>query len=446
MMKVSVIGTGYVGLVTGVCLAEQGHQVVCVDADARKIELMQRGIPPIYERNLEPLLRKHIGANLRATTNLRRAVLETELSLIAVGTPFSGSEIDLRFIREVSRQIGEALRDKRAYHVVVVKSTVVPGTTDTTVLPILEEASGKKAGIDFGVGMNPEFLTEGEAVNDFMNPDRIVLGGMDEKTIAYLDRLYFRFEGVEKLRTNLKTAEMIKYASNALLATMVSFSNEIGNLSATLGGIDIVDVMRGVHLSNYLSARMPDGTRKGPGIISFLAAGCGFGGSCLPKDVKALVAHGRKMGAPMNLLDSVIQINEQQPQKVISLLKKHHPSLRGVRVAVLGLSFRPDTNDMRESPAIPILRALASEGADIKAYDPAARQEAREIFRGDSVRVCDELGETIGDAQAIVVVTRWDEFQKLPQLLRGRDPQPVLIDGRRMLDKKSFARYEGIGL
>lgn len=445
-MRISVIGTGYVGLVSGVCLAEKGHEVICVDADAKKISLIQKGIPPIFERGLEPLLQKHIGHKLKAIADLREAVLETELSLIAVGTPFSGEEIDLRFIREVSRQIGQALREKPAYHVVVVKSTVVPGTTDTTVLPILEESSRKKAGLDFGVGMNPEFLTEGEAVSDFMNPDRIVLGGIDEKTIATLDRVYSGFEGVDKLRTNCKTAEMIKYASNALLATMISFSNELANLGSALGGIDTVDVMRGVHLSNYLSVRLPDGTRKGPGITSFLAAGCGFGGSCLPKDVKALVAHGRKAGVPMGLLDSVIQVNQQQPQQVISLLKKHYPSLRGVRVAVLGLSFRPDTNDMRESPAIPILRALAAEGAAIKAYDPAAREEAREIFRGDSVQVSDELHDTVADAQAVVLVTRWDEFQQLPALLAHRHPQPVFVDGRRMLAKSSFARYEGIGL
>ena len=445
-MRVSVIGTGYVGLVSGVCLAEKGHEVVCVDSDAKKIEKIQQGVSPIFEPGLEPLLCKHIGGRLQATTDLRRAVLESELSLIAVGTPFLGGEIDLRFVKEVSRQIGEALRDKDGYHVVVVKSTVVPGTTDSTVLPILELASGKKAGPEFGLGMNPEFLSEGEAVNDFMNPDRIVLGGLDARTIAKLEELYAGFEGVEKLRTNPKTAEMIKYASNALLATMISFANEIGNLGAALGGIDVVDVMRGVHLSQYLSLRMPDGSRRNPAIVSFLGAGCGFGGSCLPKDVKALVAHGRKAGLPMGLLDSVIQINEQQPSKVISLLKRHHPSLRGVRVAVLGLSFRPDTNDMRESPAIPILRMLASEGAALKAYDPAAGNEARVIFRGDSVIVCDTLAETVSDAQVVILVTRWEEFRRLPELLQRREPQPLFIDGRRMLERQSFARYEGIGL
>src|SRR5437667_384743 len=344
-MRVSVIGTGYVGLVSGVCLAEKGHEVVCVDSDAKKIEKIQQGVSPIFEPGLEPLLCKHIGGRLQATTDLRRAVLESELSLIAVGTPFLGGEIDLRFVKEVSRQIGEALRDKDGYHVVVVKSTVVPGTTDSTVLPILELASGKKAGPEFGLGMNPEFLSEGEAVNDFMNPDRIVLGGLDARTIAKLEELYAGFEGVEKLRTNPKAAEMIKYASNALLATMISFANEIGNLGAALGGIDVVDVMRGVHLSQYLSLRM-----------------------------------------------------------------------------------------------------RASEGAALKAYDPAAGNEAREIFRGDSVIVCDTLAETVSDAQVVILVTRWEEFRRLPELLQRREPQPLFIDGRRMLERQSFARYEGIGL
>lgn len=445
-MKVSIIGTGYVGLVSGVCLAEKGHDVVCVDSDQHKVDSIRKGIPPIFERGLEPLLRKHIGGRLQVTTDLRKAVLDSELSLIAVGTPFSGVEIDLRFIKEVSRQIGEAMRHKTAYHVVVVKSTVVPGTTDSVVLPILELASGKRAGQDFGIGMNPEFLTEGESVHNFMHPDRIVLGGIDERTISSLDDLYIGFDHVDKLRTNCKTAEMIKYTSNALLATLISFSNEIANLGSALGGIDSEDVMLGVHLSNYLSLMLPDGTRKGPAILSFLAAGCGFGGSCLPKDVKALVAHGHKLGLPMSLLDAVIQVNERQPERVLGLLKKHYHSLRGVRVSILGLSFRPDTNDMRESPAIPILRCLSEQGAQLKAYDPAAGEEARRLFAGDSVYVCDDLATAVSDAQAVILVTRWDEFRKVPELLRRQSPPPVFIDGRRMLDKGDFVMYEGIGL
>ncbi|HEY5140991.1 MAG TPA: nucleotide sugar dehydrogenase, partial [Methylococcales bacterium] len=211
MMRVSIIGTGYVGLVTGVCFAEKGHQVHCVDIDPAKIDQIYQGISPIYELGLDKLLQRHIGDRLKATTDLRRAVLETDVSMIAVGTPFDGREIDLTYIKQAAHQIGEALKEKSTYHLVVVKSTVVPGTTDRIVLPILETASGKKAGDDFGVGMNPEFLTEGEAVRDFMFPDRIVLGGIDEKSIDLLEQLYTGFEGVERIRTSNTTAETIKY-------------------------------------------------------------------------------------------------------------------------------------------------------------------------------------------------------------------------------------------
>jgi UDPglucose 6-dehydrogenase/GDP-mannose 6-dehydrogenase len=313
------------------------------------------------------------------------------------------------------------------------------------VLPILETASGKRAGVDFGVGMNPEFLSEGEAIEDFMEPDRIVLGGIDERSVRAQEELYAVFSGVDVFRTNNKTAEMIKYASNALQASMISFSNEIANLCATLGATDVVDVMHGVHLSRFLSPIMPDGQRIVPGITRYLQAGCGFGGSCFPKDVKALVAFGDKVGSPMRMLESVIKINERQPFELIGLLKKHFSSLKGVRVVVLGLAFKPETDDMRESPAIPIVRELVVQGAQLKAYDPVATREARKIF-GDTIVYCESLIEAAEQAQAIVLVTRWEEFKNLPELLAGMNPQPVFVDGRRMLDKDAIARYEGIGL
>lgn len=445
-MNISVIGTGYVGLVTGTCFAEKGHSVICVDVDQAKVDLIKKGIPPIHERGLPDLLKKHTGSRLRATTNLTEAVQQTDLSLIAVGTPFDGKEIDLTYIKGVSEDIGQALRKKPGYHAVIVKSTVVPGTTDGVVRPILEQSSGKRAGEDFGVGMNPEFLTEGEAVHDFLHPDRIVLGGMDKATIEIQARLYEEFPGVEVIRTNNKSAEMIKYASNALLATMISFSNELANLCATLRDVDIVDVMRGVHVSRYLSVEMPDGKRVQPPIVSFLAAGCGFGGSCFPKDVKALVAHGERQQTPMHVLGGVLKVNEQQPERVFDLLRKHYPSLRGVRVSVLGLAFRPDTNDMRESPAIPIVRTLVREGAVVKGYDPVATDEARKIFNSDELEICETLAMALEEVEAIVLVTRWDEFKKVPALLANRSPQPLFIDGRRLLDKSTIERYEGIGL
>lgn len=445
-MKISVVGTGYVGLVTGVCLAEKGHQVICIDVDKEKVDRINQAIPPIYERGLGELLQKNIGLNLHATTNLHRSVIETEISLIAVGTPFDGNEIDLTYIKEVSYQIGKSLKEKNTYHLVVVKSTVVPGTTDGVVLPLLEEASGKRAGVDFGVGMNPEFLREGEAVQDFLFPDRIILGGNDEKSIEILNKLYSVFPGVDMLKTNNKIAEMIKYTSNALLATMISFSNEIGNLCAAMGGVDIVEVMKGVHLDKRLSPIMPDGTRIVPSFTTYLEAGCGFGGSCFPKDVKALIAHGKKFGRPMPLLDAVIQVNKHQPEQVSALLKKHFPSLQGIRITVLGLAFKPGTDDLRESPAISIINDLLAQRAVIKAYDPVAGNEAKKLFGNNNIIICNDITQAIDQAQAIILLTRWEEFKIIQEMLKHRDTQPLVIDSRRMLDKHNIPRYEGIGL
>jgi UDPglucose 6-dehydrogenase len=445
-MRVSVIGTGYVGLVTGACLAAKGHGVLCVDIDTQKVEKINRGISPIFEKGLEDILRRTIGGHLFATTDLYRSVLDSDITLVAVGTPFDGREIDLTYVKEASRQIGIALEEKPGYHVVVVKSTVVPGTTDEVVLPLLEQNSGKKSGSDFGVGMNPEFLTEGQAVSDFMNPDRIVLGANDERASQVLDALYAAFEHVPKLRTNCRTAEMIKYASNAMLATQISFANEIANLCSALGGIDVVDVMKGVHLSHYLSPTAKNGTRIQAPISSFLEAGCGFGGSCLPKDVKALIVHGERIGSPMPLLKAVIEINQRQPHQITRLLRRHFDSLRNIRITILGLSFKPDTDDMRESPAIIIIKQLLDEGAVIKAYDPVANYEAGKLFSNNELTLCPTIEEALVGADGIALVTRWEEFKKVPELLFKLNPDAIFVDGRRMVDKETIAKYEGIGL
>lgn len=445
-MNLSIIGAGYVGLVTGVCLAEKGHDVVCVDVDEEKIRNISEGIAPFYEQGLRDLLKDHINDRLRATRDLHQSVMETDITFIAVGTPFDGHFIDLNYVQQAAEQIGKTLRHKRKYHLVVIKSTVVPGTTDEVVLPILEEISGRTAGVDFGLGVNPEFLTEGQAIADFMKPDRIVFGGIDGKSIRLLEQVYAVFEGVPKLKTNNKTAEMIKYASNALLAAQISFANEIGNLCATLGDIDVVEVMQGVHLSYYLRPEVKDGNRVQAPISSFLEAGCGFGGSCLPKDVKALIAFGKKAGCKMPLLRAVIDTNERQPQQVLSILRKHFSSLAGVRVGILGLAFKPDTDDMRESPAIPIIKSLQSNSALIKVYDPVAIREARRIFAADSVKFAETLGDCLSDVDAVVLVTRWKEFESVPDLLKGLDPPPLFVDGRRQLDKRLIERYDGIGL
>lgn len=442
-MRISIIGTGYVGLVTGACLSERGHDVVCVDVDPTRVAMLNRAATPIFEEGLETLLHNNVGNRLKATGDLEGAVQSSEITFIAVGTPFDGKNIDLTAVLEVARQIGTALARKTGYHVVVVKSTVVPGTTEGKVVPQLEAASGKKAGADFGVGMNPEFLSEGEAVHDFMFPDRIVIGGIDERSIAIIDAVYASFPDTPRIKTNPSTAELIKYASNALLANLISFANEISNVGSALGGIDATDVMRGVHLSHYFMERNAAGL---PPITSFLYPGCGFGGSCLPKDVKALIAHGRSAGEAMPLLEAVIRINEGQPARIVALLQKHWPNLQQVRVTVLGLSFKPGTGDLRESPAFPIMHELLERGAVLKAHDPVATQDARTTFARPGVTYCDDLESALADADAVVVVTPWNDYRKVPGLLRDSTRPVIFVDARRAFEKGSAPLYDGVGL
>ncbi|MEM8961822.1 MAG: UDP-glucose/GDP-mannose dehydrogenase family protein [Acidobacteriota bacterium] len=448
-MKVAIIGTGNVGLVSGACFAAKGHDVVCVDLDAERVAAINQGQTPFYEPGLEELLRDTIGRRLHATLDLGGAVATADIVVLAVGTPFNGETIDLDQIRHASRQVGKALVDNPGYPLVMVKSTVLPGTTDTVVTPILEEQSGQRAAVDFGVAMNPEFLREGQAVGDFMMPDRIVMGATDERSWAMQDELYRDFPAPDVVRTDNRTAEMIKYTSNALLANLISFSNEIGNLCATLPGVDIAAVMRGVHLDKRLSPIVEgdEPTRLRPGILSYLMAGCGFGGSCLPKDVSSLIAFGDSQGSPMDLLRSVMTINHAQPGRVVELARRQLPSLDGVEVAVLGLSFKPGTSDIRLTPALPVIAELREAGARLRLYDPAALDEIGNVLgEADELAYHAHLEDAIDGAELIVVLTSWPELRRLPELLADRDPAPVVIDGRRMFDREDFARYDGIGL
>ena len=442
-MKVSIVGTGYVGLVTGACLADRGHDVICVDVDPRKVEMINSARAPIHERGLLELLQRNSGRRLRAITNLAEAVAATELTFIAVGTPASGGQIDLKYIEAAASEIGAALRQKTSYHAVIVKSTVIPGTTVGVVRTALENSSGKSAGQGFGLGMNPEFLTEGTGVADFSHPDRLVLGGIDTQTHDTLRELYSSFDAaVPRIVTNPTTAEMIKYASNAVLATLISFSNEIARLCSAVGEVDTIDVMRGVHQASYFTIRRGEESFAAP-ITSFIKPGCGFGGSCLPKDVAALIGQGREKGLPMNLLQSVLDINRGQPEEIMRLIGRQCTSLVDVPVTVLGIAFKPDTDDVRESPAFPIIRRLKAEGACVTAYDPIARPNGHEDLIG--VNLAGSLPRAVADAKILVLVTSWAEFSQLSGLLNELRHRPLVIDGRRVLDPGSFAQYEGIG-
>ena len=445
-MNVSIVGAGYVGLVTGLCLADRGHSVTCVDVDEIRIDRLARGELPLYEAGLGDLLERHLWNRFFPTTDLQAAVRHTDLTLIAVGTPFEDGSISLRFVAAAAEAIGGALASKSEYHVVVVKSTVVPGTTEDFVKPILETASGKSCGEGFGLGMNPEFLREGEAVDDFQNPDRIVLGAVDGRSRERMTALYADFHGVSVIHTTPRTAEMVKYASNALLATLISFSNEIGNLCSVAPGVDVMDVLGAVHLDKRISPIDPDGRRIVPPITAYLKAGCGFGGSCFPKDVRALIGWAGEHDRPVRLLSAVLDANHHQPAELVRLLKRHFPSLVGVRVSILGLSFKAGTDDIRESPALTVIRELREEGADLVAYDPVAVPASRLVLGDDGLRYAGSLSEALQRAEAVLLLTAWPEFQQVPDLLAAVNPAPLVIDGRRVLDKRRLARYEGIGL
>jgi|TARA_B100000315_G_C14587297_1_gene593743 UDPglucose 6-dehydrogenase len=426
-MKISVVGTGYVGLVTGVCFADLGHKVICVDIDSERVNKINSGVPPIYEENLKGILEKTIKENrIQATTSLKNAIMNSEISFISVGTP-SGllDYIDLKYIDEVCKDIGKIIKDKKEYHLVVVKSTVIPGTTEHSVLPILERYSGKKVGKDFGVAMNPEFLREGKAIQDFLNPDRIILGCIDERSEILLRELYSHFDS-PILNTNPRTAEMIKYSTNSFLVTKISFINEIGNICKQLG-IDVYDVAKGLGMDSRVSP-------------NFLNAGLGFGGSCFPKDVKALVGKAKEVYYHPIVLNAALELNETQPLRMIELLERKIKSLKDVNVIILGLAFKPGTNDMREAPSIKIIQHLLNLGAHVHVTDPAALDEAKKIFSGkNNLKFYTSAKEAVKQGKYILIVTEWEEF-KTEELYRGK----VVIDGRKIEEAKIAFDYEGV--
>jgi UDPglucose 6-dehydrogenase len=438
-VRVSIVGTGYVGLVSGVCLAHLGHDVTCVDLDEAKVDAINAGSSPIHEDGLAELLAGVVGERFRATVDLARAVADTEVTILAVGTPFGEERIDLGQIEAAAEQIGSALAPLERYHVVAVKSTVVPGTTEEVVGPAIERTSGRRVGADIGLAMNPEFLREGVAVEDFLAPDRIVIGGVDRRSLDTMSRVYDVFPDTPLVQVDARTAEMIKYGANALLATLISFSNEIGNLCAATG-TDVTEVLQGVHLDRRLSP-VVDGERVHPGILTYLAAGCGFGGSCFPKDVKALAAHGESAGVNLPILRAVLETNERQPDELVRRLRRHLDPA-GERITVLGAAFKPGTDDVRESPTLRVVPALVDAGAHVIVHDPVATAACRDALGSTTVAFTDDLAEAVRDAAAVVLVTAWPEYRQLPELV---DEGTLVVDGRRLLDPSSVVRYDAIG-
>jgi len=439
--SISIIGTGYVGLCTAVGFASKGYRVLTSTHDAKKVALINKGIPPFYEPGLREALRRVVKEGyLKCVLGREKAIFSTDITFIAVGTPSqSDGTIDLHLIKSSAREIGGILKRKRNYHLVVVKSTVVPGTTEKTVKPIIEEYSRKSCGIDFGLCMNPEFLREGSALGDTFHPDRIVIGEYNKKSGDTLESLLKGFYGKKAppiLRTNLPTAELIKYASNALLATKISFINTIASICQKTSGADVSVVAKGIGLDK----------RIGP---LFLNAGLGYGGSCFPKDVKALIVYSKNLGYDPKLLEVVENINETQPNCAVELCRDLLGDLKGRRISILGLAFKPKTDDMREARVIPIINQLLKEGGNITAYDPVAIPVAKTVFL-NQVEYASSAIECLKNSDCCILVTEWDEFKKLePEDFKQNMRRPVLIDGRRIFDPKKFCpelKFAAIGL
>ena len=425
-MKIVIVGTGYVGLVSGTCFSEMGVDVTCVDVDRKKIDKLRQGIIPIYEPGLEELVSKNVNAGrLHFTTDLREILDEVEVVFSAVGTPpDEDGSADLKYVLEVARSVGQNMKK---YLVIVTKSTVPVGTALKVKNAIQEELDRRSVNIEFDVASNPEFLKEGAAVHDFMSPDRVVVGVANERAKEIMSRLYkpFMLSGDRMIFTDIPSAEMIKYAANSMLATRISFMNDMANL-CELVGADINMVRKGIGTDSRIGKK-------------FLYAGCGYGGSCFPKDVKALIKTAEQNGYEMQVLKAVENVNEKQKSILFDKFMKHfNGKVKGKTVAMWGLAFKPETDDMREAPALVLIDLLLNAGVSVKVYDPIAMDECHRRI-GDKVIYCKDMYEATVDADTLMLVTEWKEFRVpswsvLKKVMRGH----VVVDGRNIYDGKEL--------
>lgn len=421
-MNIAIVGTGYVGLVSGACFAEMGIDVTCVDIDPEKIKCLLNGEIPIYEPGLDDLVKRNVEAGrLHFTTDLTTCLDNVEVVFSAVGTPpDEDGSADLQYVLEVARTFG---RNIKKYTILVTKSTVPVGTAKKVKAVIEEELTKRGEQIDFEVASNPEFLKEGAAIKDFMSPDRVVVGVESDRAKKVMERLYrpFQMNNYRLYFMDIPSAEMTKYAANAMLATRISFMNDIANL-CDLVGANVDMVRKGIGADTRIGSK-------------FLYPGCGYGGSCFPKDVKALARTAREYGYTMGVIEAVEAVNERQKEIVVKKLQDKLGTLRGKTIALWGLAFKPETDDMREAPALVVIEKLLEAGASVKVYDPVAMDECRRRI-GDRVVYCKDMYDVVIDADALAVLTEWKEF-RIPSwsVIKRVMKQPVLVDGRNIYSK-----------
>lgn len=421
-MNTAIVGTGYVGLVSGACFAEMGIDVTCVDINPEKIKCLLNGEIPIYEPGLDDLVKRNVEAGrLHFTTDLTTCLDNVEVVFSAVGTPpDEDGSADLQYVLEVARTFG---RNIKKYTILVTKSTVPVGTAKKVKAVIKEELTKRGEQIDFEVASNPEFLKEGAAIKDFMSPDRVVVGIESDRAKKVMERLYrpFQMNNYRLYFMDIPSAEMTKYAANAMLATRISFMNDIANL-CDLVGANVDMVRKGIGADTRIGSK-------------FLYPGCGYGGSCFPKDVKALARTAREYGYTMGVIEAVEAVNERQKEIVVKKLQDKLGTLRGKTIALWGLAFKPETDDMREAPALVVIEKLLEAGASVKVYDPVAMDECRRRI-GDRVVYCKDMYDVVIDADALAVLTEWKEF-RIPSwsVIKRVMKQPVLVDGRNIYSK-----------
>lgn len=436
-MRIAIVGTGYVGLVSGTCLAETGVTVTCVDVDASKIEKLNQGGIPIYEPGLAELVAKNrMNERLFFTTSLKDALVDADAVFIAVGTPpDEDGSADLRYVLGVAREVGQLME---GYLVVVTKSTVPVGTNRKVKETIRQALTERGVDLQFDVASNPEFLKEGDAVNDFMKPDRVVIGVESDRARKVMERLYHAFilNNIPIYFMDIPSAEMTKYAANSMLATRISFMNDIANLCEIVGA-NVESVKRGIGSDTRIGKK-------------FLNAGCGYGGSCFPKDVKALIKTGEEQGYAMEVLKAVERVNEKQKTVLFDKIKKHYNNqLQGKHFGMWGLSFKPATDDMREAPALVLIRHLLDAGATVTAFDPVAMEECQRKI-GDRIRYAANMYDALKGADAMIVVTEWQEF-KVPKFtyIEKALKEKVIFDGRNIYSPEQMHEfgyiYYGIG-
>lgn len=429
-MKIAIVGTGYVGLVSGTCFADMGIDVTCVDIDATKIENLKQGIIPIYEPGLGDMVRKNYQAGrLHFTTDLAEVLDDVEVVFSAVGTPpDEDGSADLKYVLEVARTIG---RNMNNYLLVVTKSTVPVGTADKVKTAIQEELDKRGVDIKFDIASNPEFLKEGAAIKDFMSPDRVIVGVESERAKELMTKLYKPFMVVNDrlIFTDIPSAEMIKYAANAMLATRISFMNDIANLCEIMGA-DVNMVRKGIGSDTRIGGK-------------FLYPGCGYGGSCFPKDVKAIIKTAEQNGYEMKVLKAVEEVNEKQKSILFDKFIKHfNGDVKGKTVAIWGLSFKPETDDIREAPSLTIIELLLNAGVTVKVYDPIAMDEYRRKI-GDTVQYCNDMYSAVEGADALMLVTEWKEF-RIPRWEKVKQAmnQFLVFDGRHIYSKTELKYNE----